>query len=333
MSTIRQVAKRAGVSATTVSHVINKTRFVSDDTRGKVLAAMHELGYRPNALARSLRRGETHTLGLILPDSANPFFAEVGRSVEEAAFEHGYSVILCNSEGDIQKENLYVDVLSKKQVDGIIFVATEGQADSLQTLLEQDMPVVLVDRDLPDAQVDAVLTDNHQGGYLATQHLIRLGHRRIACLMGPSFLTPSAYRMYGYRSALEEAGLPFTEELIDQGDFHPQAGKKATARLLQKTDPPTAIFVCNDMMAIGALSALIEAGRQVPNDVAVVGFDDIELATYTIPPLTTVEQPKRIMGQCAIELLLARIASPERPVQRKKLPTTLIIRKSCGAKS
>ena len=328
MPTIRQVAEKAGVSPTTVSHVINQTRFVSPEKRERVLAAMIELGYRPNALARSLRRGETHTIGLILPDSANPFFAEVGRSIEDAAFNLGYNVILCNSEGDLNKEILYVDVLSKKQVDGIIFVASGDQADSLKPLLIQSTPVVVVDRDLPEVAVDAVLTDNLNGGYLATQHLVELGHRRIACISGLSNLTPSAQRVVGYRTALLDAGLPVDENLIEQGDFHPESGRQATIHLLCLPEPPTALFVCNDLMAIGALCAAAEVGRHIPGDLAIVGFDDIDLASYTVPSLTTVAQPKTEIGRRAVQMLIDRIADKSRPVHRELLPAKLMVRQT-----
>jgi LacI family transcriptional regulator len=172
MATIREVAESAGVSYATVSHVINNTRVVTQETRERVLAAMTALNYRPNALARSLRQGKTNTIGLVLPDSANPFFAEISRAIEDAAFKKGYSVFLCNTELDTERELFYVDVLSKKQVDGIIFVAAGDQADSLDFLLRENMPVVMIDRDLPNVEVDAVLTDHQLGGFLATQHLI-----------------------------------------------------------------------------------------------------------------------------------------------------------------
>src|SRR5215207_4088272 len=177
MATIRELFYSAMVSYATVSHVINNTRLFSQETRERVLEAMAALNYRPNALARSLRQGKSNTIGLVLPDSANPFFAEISRSIEDEAFKKGYSVFLCNTELDTQRELLYVDVLSKNQVDGIIFVAAGDQADSLHFLLSQEMPVVLVDRDLPGVEVDAVLTDNRQGGYLAARHLIEMGHR------------------------------------------------------------------------------------------------------------------------------------------------------------
>ena len=330
MATIHQVAERAGVSSTTVSHVINNTRFVSVDTRNRVLEAMVALGYQPNALARSLRRGETLTIGLILPDSANPFFAEIGRAVEDAAFHKRYNVILCNTEGDLEKEQRYVEVLSKKQVDGIIFVGTGDQTNSLLSLHTQQIPVVLVDRELPDLEVDAVLTDNLQGGYLATRHLTDLGHKRIGCITGPSHLTPSAQRVQGYRTALKEGGLSVDESLIERGDFHPESGHSAALTLLSQPNPPSALFICNDLMAIGALHAAAEHGFNVPHDLAIVGFDDIELASYAVPSLTTIAQPKTDIGLHAVQLLINRISEKSRPVHRELLPVTLIQRKSCG---
>ncbi|HLE51170.1 MAG TPA: LacI family DNA-binding transcriptional regulator [Anaerolineales bacterium] len=328
MTTIREVAKRAGVSYATVSHVINDTRFVSQNTRDRVLAAMSELKYRPNALARSLRRGETNTIGLILPDSSNPFFAEIGRSIEDAAFKLSYKVILCNTERDTHREQLYVDVLSKHQVDGIIFVATGDQVDSLDFLLSQEMPVVLVDRDLPKSGVDAVLTDNQQGGYLATRHLIELGHRRIACIMGPSNINTSAERVNGYRRALEEEDMLYDESLLFLGDYHPDSGLVATCTLLNLDSPPTAIFALNDLMAVGALRAAAKSGHRVPEDLAIIGYDDIELARFMNPPLTTIAQPKTEIGFQAVNLLANRIADKNCPARRLTLSPELIVRGS-----
>ena len=328
MPTIQEVAKKAGVSPTTVSHVINNSRVVADETRLRVEAAMEELHYRPNALARSLRRGQTHTLGLILPDSSNPFFAEIAHSIETVAFEQGYSVILCNTEDNLDKEDLYVDVLINKQVDGMIFVAAGNQTGSLRALLRHKLPVVIVDRDLPEVEVDAVLTDNRRGGCLATQHLIALGHRRIGCITGPSHLTPSAQRVTGYREALIEAGLAVEDDLIVRGDFHPESGYRAARSLLERPGAPTAIFACNDLMAVGVLRAVPELGRRVPDDLMVVGFDDIELASYTTPALTTVAQPKVEMARQAVQMLTERMADKNRPLQRKVLQPKLIIRGS-----
>jgi LacI family transcriptional regulator len=328
MATIREVAESAGVSYATVSHVINNTRLVSQETRERVLAAMDALNYRPNALARSLRQGKTNTLGLVLPDSANPFFAEISRSIEDEAFKKGYSVFLCNTELDTQRELFYVDVLSKKQVDGIIFVAAGDQADSLEFLVSRNMPVVMIDRDVPNVEVDAVLTDNQLGGYLATRHLLELGHKRIACISGPSSITPSAERMIGYRRALEEAGLSYDESLILRGDYHAQSGMEITHSILKMDPRPTAIFALNDLMALGALRAAAEAGCSVPKDLAVIGYDDLELAQYTNPPLTTISQPKKEIGVQAVHLLVDRMSRKSRAPSRLVLAPELIIRRS-----
>jgi LacI family transcriptional regulator len=328
MITIREVAETAGVSYATVSHVINNTRLVSPETRERVLAAMDALHYRPNALARSLRQGKTNTIGLVLPDSANPFFAEISRSIEDEAFKKGYSVFLCNTELDTQRELFYVDVLGKKQVDGIIFVAAGDQTDSLDLLLRRKMPVVMIDRNVPNVEVDAVLTDNQLGGLLATRHLLELGHKRIACIAGPSSITPSAERIIGYRRALEEAGLSYDENLVLPGDYHAQSGMEITHSILKMSPRPTAIFALNDLMAIGALRAASEASYSVPGDLAVVGYDDLEIARFTNPPLTTIAQPKKETAAQAINLLVDRISRKTGPNIRLVLTPELIVRRS-----
>lgn len=328
MATIREVAESAGVSYATVSHVINNTRVVSQETRERVLAAMSALNYHPNALARSLRQGKTNTIGLVLPDSANPFFAEISRSIEGEAFRKGYSVFLCNTELDTQRELFYVDVLTKKQVDGIIFVAAGDQADSLDYLVLRNLPVVMIDREVPNVDVDAVLTDHQLGGYLATRHLLELGHTRIACIAGPSTITPSAERIIGYRNALEQAGLAYDESLVIRGDYHARSGLEITHAILQIKPRPTAIFALNDLMALGALRAAAEAGCSVPGDLAIVGYDDLELAHFTNPPLTTIAQPKKEIGAQAVRLLIERMSQKSRPPSRLVLPPELIVRRS-----
>ena len=331
MATIKQVASHAGVSSATVSHVINGTRYVSEAVQEQVQKSMKELDYRPNALARSLRSGITHTLGLILPDSANPYFAELGHSIENAAFSAGYSVILCNTENDFEKESLYLDVLTKKQVDGIIFVITGDRSDSLKNLVEMKIPTVVMDRDFPGLELDVVLADNLQGGVLATQHLISLGHKRIGCVAGPSSINPSSRRLAGYKQALQAADLVVETELIMNGDFHPETGWKIGRAMLSQQNAPTAIFACNDLMAIGVLRAATELGLRVPDDLALVGYDDIELASYTNPPLTTIKQPKSEMGLAVLNFLLSRIQDKQSAPQSALLPVSLIIRDSCGA--
>ena len=231
MVTIEDVAVRAGVSVTTVSHVINHTRPVSDGLVTRVQAAMDELGYQPNALARSLRRKQSHTIGMIVPDNANPFFAEIARGIEDASFAEGYVVILCNSDGDLERESIYIDLLMKKQVDGVLLVAAGASAGGIVQLLSRNLPLVVVDRDLPGLEVDCALTDNFLGGKIATEHLLQLGHQRIGCITGPSELTPSARRVEGYRQAFEEKGLAVDPSLIVHGDFQDRGGYLAAQTL------------------------------------------------------------------------------------------------------
>lgn len=330
--TMKDVAHRAGVSITTVSHVINKTRFVSDELCQRVQAVMDELNYRPNNLARSLRVGETKSIGLIVPDNSNPFFAEVSRTVEDIGFEKGYGVFLCNSDDIIEKEAAYVSMLIAKQVDGVIFIATGNTQEHLLDLMQCNIPVVVVDRDLPHTLVDVVLVNNEQGGHDATQYLLDLGHRDIGCIAGPSRLTPSAARVSGYRRALEAAGIPVREDLVVSGDFRPRSGETAVASLLKLDQPPTAVFACNDLMAIGALRGLRNHGLKAPQDISVVGFDDIPLAAEVSPALTTIAQPIVELATCATDLLISRIQHNRvgEDTQCRVLDTKLIVRHSCA---
>lgn len=334
MITIKDVAAKARVSTTTVSHVINGTRYVSEDLIERVNHAIRELKYQPNALARSLRNKETGTIGMVTPDNSNPFFAEIARHIEDACFAQGYSVILCNSDQDPQKEQAYIRLLLEKQVDGIVFVAAAARAQSLREITERSIPMVVVDRELPGINADFVMTDHRRGGRLATMHLIERGiergHTRIACIAGPSDVTPSWERVQGYRDALESAGLAYEESLIRRGNFQAPSGYSAMKELLTMSAEqlPTCVFACNDLMAIGAIRAISEVGLRVPEDVAVVGYDNISLSSFTNPPLTTVAQPHREMGRLAAELLLDRINDKAARIERRLLEPALIIRQS-----
>jgi LacI family transcriptional regulator len=233
---------------------------------------------------------------------------------------------LGNTSGEIEKEDHYITVLITKQVAGIIFVAAGDQTKSVKELLAQNFPVVLVDRDLDEIQVDAVLLDNHQCGYTATKHLIELGHECIGLITGPFNLTPSADRIIGYKDALEEANLKCDDQLIIKGNFHPKSGYEAANQLLDLPNKPSAIFAVNDLMAMGVIRAAVEQGLKVPDDLAVVGFDDIELASYTIPPLTTISQPINDIGQIAVELLTERIDQPDLEPRRIIINGELVVR-------
>jgi len=330
MVTMRDVAKKAGVSSATVSHVINGTRYVSDSVREKVLMAMDETGYRPNVLARSLRMGKTNTIGLILPDSSNPFFAEIGQAIEGAAFEQSFNIILCNTDNDIEKEYLYLDILSKKQVDGIIFVATGDSPNSLHLLEKHRMPFVLVDREVKDFSSNTVVTDNYQGGLIATEHAIELGHTNIAFITGPSNVTPSAQRKLGYYDALKNNGIQYRDELSYKGDFHPESGRLAAHHFLGTKNPPTAIIASNDLEAIGVIRGVYECGKRVPEDITVIGFDNIELSSYVTPRLTTIDQPKIKIAESAMKLLINTISKDGEDSPKVCLKTSLVIRESSG---
>lgn len=327
---MRNVAELAGVSVTTVSHVVNNTRTVSPQTRQRVEEAMRDLGYRPNVLARSLRRGKTHTIGIILPDNTNPYFAEVARGIEDASFSQGYSVILCNSDNDLDKERFYTNVLLEKQVDGIIFLAAGLSSDTIHNLQKRGIPLVLVDRRVPDVDVDYVLADNQQGAWQAIRHLIDFGHHSIACIAGPAGVQLSRERIEGYRLALKSAEINFDPQLVIEGDFKYQSGYSAAREIFERGIPPTAIFACNDLMAIGVYRYAHEVGLHIPEHLSIVGFDDVHLAAYTNPPLTTVRQSKQEMGSLAVKLLLGRMTQQDLTPRVEILDTQLVIRGSAA---
>ena len=337
MANIKDVAIKAGVSITTVSHVINDTRYVSDELRERVFDAMRVLDFHPNTLARSLRSGRTKTIGLIVPDISNLFFAEVARKIEDRGLEHGYSVILCNTDDEGAKEAEYINVLIAKQVDGIIFISAGFDKENLQKPLSNKIPIVIADRDISGVPTDVVLVNNHQGGYLATKYLIGLGHKSIACISGPSQLTPSAQRVEGYREALKEAGLAENGSLEIAGDFRYQGGEAAMAKILGSDKKPDAVFACNDMMALGAMRAINNKGLRVPQDISLVGFDDIPISECVYPSITTIAQPIKLLADVVVDYLVERIGikanrkNKEAPEFRRTiLETKLVVRDSCA---
>jgi LacI family transcriptional regulator len=328
MVTQKDVARQAGVSTTTVSHVINETRHVSEELRARVCQAMEELNYRPNAVARSLRRKRTRNIAVILPDIAHPFLAEVARSVEDASFKLDYSAIMCESHSDPKRESSYINLLQSKQADGLVFVGVSEDPSHIHTLIADGPPIILCGWDLPEAAVDAVTSDDDDSGYQAAARLIQSGRRRIACITGPPTLNIGAARVEGYRRALITHDIPVDEQLIVPGDFQCQGGYDAMRALLALNDPPTAVFACNDMMAMGAICASSQKRLRIPQDIAVVGCDDIALAAVTNPSLTTVAHPKRALGAAAVEILVQRIEDKTRPIVKRVLPIELVIRDS-----
>ncbi|TIV68673.1 MAG: LacI family transcriptional regulator [Mesorhizobium sp.] len=328
MTTIADVARYAGVSVATVSHVMNRTRHVEPETAERVRAAITALRYSPNSLARSLRRGETKTIGLLLPDNSNPFFASVARQIEDAGFVAGYTVILCNSDGSAEKEERYLSVLMAKQIDGLIFAGSSDHARVFASL-SAAVPAVLLDREIHSVNVDSVLVDHDHGGYLAGSHLVGLGHKRIGVIGGPRDSSSSPARLRGFARALEEAGLALPPSSVVDSDYHFAGGRLAMERLLEQAPEITAVFACNDLMAMGAITALRSRGLRVPDDMSLIGFDDIPYAVTTWPPLTTIAQPVEKIGTRAVSLLLERVVEPEAPSRREVLTPVLVERESC----
>jgi LacI family transcriptional regulator len=324
---MRDVAERAGVSVTSVSHYINKTRPISDSLQGRIEQAMAELNFKPNAVARSLRIKQTKSVGVIVPDSANPFFANVTRSIERELFTYHYNVILGNSDGNVDKALRYLKVMTERQVDGLIFIDVGASSSILNDLLRVlSIPLVLVDRVVPGVEVDYVTVTNIRGGFDATNHLLALGHRRIACLSGPRDLPTSSDRLTGYVRALNEAGISPEEHLVYAGDFQIEEGYIGGIHLLGQSPRPTAIFAANDLMAVGVMRAAADFGLSIPADLSVVGFDDIPLARFTNPALTTITQPITQLGVITASFMLRRIQDGSLPPERKVLETDLIIR-------
>jgi LacI family transcriptional regulator len=328
--TIQDIAERAGVSQMTVSRVLNNRPDVAPATRKRIEEVIKELDYRPSELARGLRSKRTKTIGLIVPDSSNPFFAEIAKGVEDEGYEAGYSVILCNSAKMPERELKYLDLLQAKGVDGIIFITTTTQIDQIRPLIDHGIPVVMFYRDPGDLNVDTFKIDNYSSGYLATRHLADLGHQNIACIRPGSTETPSAKRVDGYKQALEDCGLSWNPDLMRQGDNLLSGGERAARQLLEGEYSFSAIFACNDAMAIGAMRALRSYGYRIPEDISVVGIDDIILASYAEPALTTVAQPKEAAGHQAVQYLIQRIEGDYNGGPRKTvLETKLITRASC----
>jgi LacI family transcriptional regulator len=331
MPTIRDVAKRAGVSPITVSRVINDSGYVSPATRQRVEIAIADLQYVPNTLARSLRSKRTKTIALVLTDVTNPFWTTVARGVEDAASDQGFNMVLCNTDESETKQANYLTVLLEKRVDGILLVPALSSAEPIELIHRQGTHVVVLDRRVPCSHVDVVRCDSEGGAYQLTRLLVSLGHRRIAMLSGPKDVSTAVDRVEGYRRALAEAGLDVDESLIYYGEFMQSAGYEMMGRVLSITPWPTAVFGGNNFIAIGALRALREVGLSVPEDIALVTFDDLPMTLLIDPFLTVATQPAYEMGRQATELLLARLSGQSPPdYQEIVLPTEIIVRQSSG---
>lgn len=329
--TINDVAERAQVSRSTVSRVLNNQPYVAPEVRDRVLDAMSSLGYQPNRAARRLRAVQSDLLGLIIPDIQNALFLSLVRAVEDLAYAHQMNVILCNTDDNPEKQKSYLDVMQAQQAAGLIVVPTHPKdAAMLAPVRESGIPIVLVDREIHGLEADTVIVDNVRGAHLAITHLVKLGYERIAILAGPQLLTPGRERLQGYNNALYEAEREPDKALVKIGTFKVESGYELTHELMDSPNPPDAIFASNNLMALGCLRALHERRVRIPDDVALVGFDDMPWAEDLNPPLTAVAQPSYELGNQALELLLKRMRNPDAPYRKVMLQPRLIIRKSCG---
>lgn len=333
MSKLEDVARLARVSISTVSRVINEPTLVREETRTRVQEAIRTLRYQPSRVARRLRveNGRANLIGLVIPDIQNPFFADVARGVEDMAQQHGYMVFLGNSDEDALKERRYLEVMRAESVDGIIVPPIAENDAAMAELADLGLPMVCVDRRLARVTMDTVVVDNMRGAYEAVDHLIRLGHRRIGFIEGRPELSTSRERLQGYHQALQEHGIAFDRSLIREGDSRQPSGRSLTLELLHLPEPPSALLVGNNLMALGALEAIYLEGVRLPHDLALISYDDLPWAMAFNPPLTAVRQPGYEVGRRATELLLQRIREPARSTSLVMLQPELVVRESCGA--
>ena len=330
-TTLHEVARRAGVSAMTVSRVVNGRGSVDSETRQRVEEAIQVLDYVPNRIARGLISQKTQTIGIIVPDIVNPFFAPVVRGAESAARKAGYRILLCNSEGDLRLEREYIEDLVAHRVEGLLLApASDRSRSSILSLLRGGFPLVLIDRALPDADCDLIVSDNVQGARRLIEHLIAIGHREIAHVSDAEDTSTGRERLRGYKEALEAAGIPFQPELVIRTTVDRIGGYRAAQEILARDSLPTAIFAVNNMTAVGTMEALRERNLSVPKDMGLVCFDDVEHLAVLSPILTVIDQPAETFGSLGVQLLLERMTGKanSRP-RRIILQTDLIVRQSC----
>lgn len=335
--TLEEVARSAGVSRSTVSRVINEEMNVSDETRARVWRAVEQLGYRPNAAARSLASRHSQIISIVIPQAANtvfaePFFTRLFQGIHDRATELGYHIMLSirsREDGDLNE--LHLNATRGQLLDGLIVTSARIDDPVLERLLAMELPFVTIGRDPVHPQVSTVDADNVGGASAAVSHLIRMGRQRIATITGPQTVIPGVDRLTGCRLALKKHDLPFDKALIAPGEFTRAGGYQAMQTLLK--EKPDAVFVASDLMAYGAMAALAQAGVRIPEDIAIVGFDDFDASAHTYPPLTTVRQPVYELGTLAAATLIDWIEGRSASPQHHTLPTELVIRRSCGFKS
>lgn len=327
---MREVAAAADVSTATVSRVLTNASIVSKAARESVLRAIQELNYHPNRVARDLRSGLRKVVGVVIPDLTNPFLTEVVQGVENVLCQAGYSLVLGNSAGLADREQTHLSLLRGEGAAGLIIIPSNDPRANYQSLRSWDIPIVAVDRRPKDLEIDWVSTTNTQGAREATEHLLSHGYQEIGFINGPREVSVAQQRLAGYAAALAAAGIPARESLIIHSDFRQAGGRSSMHGLLRLPQPPRAVLVANNLMTLGVVQAIHEAGRRIPEDIAVFGFDDMPWAMSLRPPLSAVAQPAEEVGRAAAQMLLERLREPRRLVRQLVLPTRLVIRASCG---
>ena len=332
-TTIKEVAAAAGVSTATVSRVMAGINGVKTQVRERVLGVIAKLDYHPNRLARGLRLGQRKVIGVIIPDLRNPFFTGVAYGVEGVLYSAGYTLLLGHSDGQPEREQVQLRGLRGEGVAGLVFIAGNRPGANYDVIRSWDIPVVAVDRSPGGLEVDLVCSNNREGMRQAVAHLLSLGYKDIALLNGPVGIDVAVERLGGYQDALRNAGIALRETFIIHSDFRQEGGYAAMVRLLDLAIPPRAVVVANNLMTLGALQAMDERHVRIPEDLALIGFDDMPWAAFLCPPLTAVAQPAEELGRAAAQLLLKRLEDPKRMVRQVVLPTRLMVRASCGAQT
>jgi LacI family transcriptional regulator len=329
-ATLKEVARLAGVSTATVSNVLNETKFVSEEVKEKVNSAIQELNYETNIVAKSLRVKESRIIGLLISDISNPFFSILVRGIENELAKSNYSILLNNTDSSVEKEDTYLKMLIGKRVDGLIISSAGNTGDYFRSMEKTGVPMVFLNR-CPDFLIsDVIMTNNIKGAYSATEHLIRHGYEKIAIITGPTSISTGKDRLIGYKRALEDYSIAESDELVKEGSFNTESGYKKMKELMEQDYKPDAVFISNNSMTFGAYKYLKESGHTVPDQVAVIGYDDFDWAEIVEPPITTVRQPAYDLGVHAAKLILARIIKKQVKREMMYMDPTLIIRRSCG---
>ena len=326
--TLKMVAERAGVSVNTASRAINNKSDINEETKKRILKVAQELGYVRNDTAVALRTKKTGTIGVVIADNRNPFYAEVLNGMEEAAREKNYHIILANTQRDYKKEEDAINLLLAKRVDGLLITPVQDRDDDIKNLIDANIPFVVVGRDFENIELDAIYNDEVKGGFLATEYLIKKGHKRIALIDGFLYKSPAKGRLEGYKKALNKYRISLDESLISVGDINMEDGYERTKQMLEKNLDFTAIFAYNDMMAFGAMQAIKEKNLRIPEDIGLVGYDDIPFSSLISPALTTIRLRKQDLGMESVKLLLSRINGKQKKMKKIMLDVELIIRET-----